>query len=442
MMRLVSFALFLALAFVTLTSMSAESTPSKKAAAEPAKSASETCTVQIKIDDVIGPGTLDYMERGFKEAEEKNCGSLLMLINTPGGNLQSTRLIVEKILNSKMAVLCLVYPAGAHAGSAGAIIMQACHVSGGVETTNLGAATPIEGSGADIAKDLKQKVLNDTVSWVEGLAELRGRDKKFAREIVEKARVASSKEAQAIGAIDFVGEDIPAFTKFANGRTTKLAGQNGKIAAGMIQAFEPDLRYRVLEFVAHPQIAYMLFMISIGLLYFEMTHPGMVLPGVVGGVGLIISLISFHMLDVQWGGLALLVLGLIFLIAEAFVPSFGALGIGGIIAFVMGGLFLFDPAVGTLPLSLILPTAVTFGLIMFGLAYLALQTRSVRKKGGFDDLVGAQGRVSVIDKDSKQGKVEVHGEIWNFKSNQSLKVGDTVRVEKVAENFTLQVGTE
>jgi membrane-bound serine protease (ClpP class) len=130
------------------------------------------------------------------------------------------------------------------------------------------------------------------------------------------------------------------------------------------------------------------------------------------------------------------------MIAEAFVPSFGALGVGGIVAFVMGGLFLFDPAVGVLPLSLILPTALTFGAVMFGLAYLALQTRRVRKTGGFDDLVGATGRVSVIDPKSKQGKVEVHGEIWNFKTDQDLKIGDTVRVQKVAENFTLKVGAD
>ncbi|HEX4922879.1 MAG TPA: hypothetical protein VFV50_02300, partial [Bdellovibrionales bacterium] len=303
--------------------------------ADQAKSGA-ACTLQMKVDGVIGPGTLDYLDRAYDEAKAQNCESLLLLINTPGGNLQSTRLIVERILNSPIPVLCLVYPSGAHAGSAGAIIMQACHVNGAVETTNMGAATPIDGGGADIGKDLRQKVLNDTISWVEGLAELRGRNKKFARDIVETAKVVTAKEALSIGAIDFVGEEVATFVKFAAGRTTKIANNKEpkKVATGQIKAFEPDFRYRLLELITHPQIAYLLFMISIGLLYFEITHPGMILPGVAGTLGLVLSLISFHLLDVRWGGLALLVLGLIFLIAEAFVPSFGALGVGGIIAFV------------------------------------------------------------------------------------------------------------
>jgi membrane-bound serine protease (ClpP class) len=396
------------------------------------------CTTGLTVDGVIGPGTLDYIMRGLEQSDKFGCQSVLVRINTPGGNLQSTRLIVEKILNSKKPFLCIVAPAGAHAGSAGAIILQACHVAGAVATTNIGAATPVEGGGADIGKDLRQKLLNDTISWVEGLAELRGRNKKFAKDIVETAKVVGANEALSIGAIDFVGADAETFLKFSNGRDTKINGEPHKIKTGDLKPFAPDLRYRFLELVTHPQIAYLLFMISIGLLYFELTHPGMFLPGVAGVLGLVISLISFHMLDVQWGGLALLVLGIVFLVAEIFVPSFGALGVGGIISFVMGSLLLFDTAVGPLPLSMVLPTAILLGALMMGLGYLAMRTRSVKKSGGFDDIVGREGRVSSIGADAKNGMVEVHGEIWKFESDSEVKVGDVVQVNGV-KHFVLKV---
>jgi membrane-bound serine protease (ClpP class) len=282
--------------------------------------------------------------------------------------------------------------------------------------------------------------LNDTISWVESLADLRSRDKKFARDIVENAKVASAKDALQSHAIDFAGEGPTDFLKFCQGRNVKMkAGHVEAVQTSTLQSFEPDLRYRLLELVTHPQIAYLLFMASLALLYFEVTHPGMFLPGVAGAVGLVISLISFHLLEVRWGGLALLILGLIFLVAEAFVPSFGALGVGGIIAFVMGSIFLFDPAVGTLPLTMILPTALGLGFIMMGLAFLALRTRRVKKRSGFDVLIGAEGRVSSIDaQGARHGMVEVSGELWKFESDHDLKINDMVRVTSV-HHFTLKV---
>ena len=321
----------------------------------------QRCTMEISIYGGIGPASLDILERAQKRAEKLNCGSLLLIINTPGGNLQSTRLIVENILNSPLPVLCLVAPSGAHAGSAGAIIMQACHVSGALEATNLGAATPVSGGGDQMSDDMRNKIMNDTRSWVEGLAKLRGRNEEFAKDIVESAKAVAAREAFEINAIDWVGARKLDFLTFADGKEVKMSDDEMPIVqTGDITTFEPDLRHQVLSFFTNPQIAYLIFMGSLGLLYFELTNPGLMVPGVVGAVGLIVSLVSLHMLEVTWAGLLLIVLGMALMVAEAFVASFGILGIGGVTAFVIGSIFLFDTeATGyVLPLSTVIPTAI------------------------------------------------------------------------------------
>ena len=396
------------------------------------------CTLQITSDGAIGPGTFDYLERSISHAQNQNCKSILYLINTPGGSLQSTRLIVEKIVNSPLPFLCLVYPGGGHAGSAGAILLQACHVNGAVEATNIGAATPVT-LGGEMGEDMRKKIMNDTTSWLDGLIELRGRNKQFGHDIIEKAKAVDAKEALKIGAIDSVPKSIEDFLKFSAGRKVKFPENEIKpVETGTIEVFEPDLRFKFLDLVTHPQIAYLAFMASLALLYFEITHTGLIAPGVFGILGLVISLISFHMLDVHWGAVALILLGIGFLVAELFVPSFGALGIGGIIAFVAGSLLLYDPTVGHVPLTTILPTAITLGAATLGLGYLALQTRKIKVKnttpvGEKAQVVQIQDRLSSRSPASggTVGKVEVRGEIWNFVSSDDLKLHDQVKIDKV-----------
>lgn len=396
--------------------------------------AAEMCTLQLKVEGVIGPGVSDYIQRAVKHAEEEKCGSILLLLNTPGGNLQSTRLITEQILNSKVPFLCLVAPPGGHAGSAGAIILQACHVAGAMEATNIGAATPIAGSGEELGKDLRQKLLNDTISWLEGMTKLRGRNLEFSKKIVTEAKAVDAKEALKQGAIDTVVTKVDEFVKFAGTRTVKMPeGKDEKVIVGDIKFYNPDSRFKILQIFSDPQIAYLLFMGSLALLYFELTHPGVILPGVAGVIGLIISLVSFHTLDVQWGGLALMGLGVAFLIAEAFVPSFGALGIGGIVSFVLGGIFLFDQsATGlSLPLATIFITAGGLALIMLGFGYLALTARRARKQTGKEELLNRQGEVVRVSSDKKSGKLQVVGELWNFESDSEVSVSDKVLIKGV-----------
>jgi membrane-bound serine protease (ClpP class) len=385
----------------------------------------------MKLTGNIGPASLDFMARGFERARERHCSSILLLINTPGGSLQSTRLIVEKILASEVPLLCLVSPQGGHAGSAGAIILQACHVAGAEAATNIGAATPVAVNGA-MPEDLKNKIVQDTVSWVRSLALLRGRNLDFAEKIVTEARALDAESAAKIGAIDMVAGDVTHFLDFSEGREVVMAGgAKAVVRTGALIALDSDLRNEVLSLITDPQVAYLLFMISLGLVYFEFTHPGAVAPGVAGGLGLITSLIAFHKLEVWWGAVFLIAAGLGLLIAEAFVPSFGALGIGGIVALGIGSVLLYDPnSLGTaLPLSLVFTTVGALGSAMLALAFIAYRARHRGRARLETALLGKIGLVASLESPSlRRGMVSVEGELWRFVSDQDVREGDAVIV--------------
>lgn len=392
------------------------------------------CTMELQVTGTIGAGVSDYLERGFSRAKKENCESVLLLINTPGGNLQTTRMIVEGILNSEMPVLCLVYPSGGHAGSAGAIILQSCHFSGALEATNIGAATPILGNGQDMPEDLRKKMINDTVSWLEGLTQLRKRNKTFSKEIVTAAKAVSAQEAKNLGAIDVVAKTKEEFLSLAKDKEVELTkGEKARIQVGEIKALALDLRYRILDLLSDPQFSYLIFMGSLALLYFEITHFGAIVPGVLGIIGLIISLISFHKLQVYWGGLGLLLLGVVFMIVELFTAGFGFLGVGGLISFVLGSLLLFDPETSgvMLPHSLVFTTSFTLAVIMLSLAYLVLKTRKTTKTAGVEDFVGREAKVVRLPQGETRGQVSLRGEIWSFESSDMVSVNDVVLVESV-----------
>lgn len=406
-------------------------------------SAQAQCTVAVTIDGVITAATKDYLERAGKEVEKRKCQSLLVRINTPGGELQATRLIVEKILASPFPYLCLITPSGGHAGSAGALILQACHVSGGLAATNLGAATPILATGQAIPEDLRNKMINDTVSWSQGLARLRGRNEKIAKEIVTEAKAIGSEEAVKLKALDIYAVNEADFLEKAkNFKVQVQETKNQPVQVGALQEFATDLRYKILDFVADPELAYLLFMASLALLYFEITNPGLIAPGVLGGVGLLLSLIAFHKLEVQWGGLALILMGIGFLVAEVFVPSFGILGIGGMISLVVGSLFLFDTEMTgySLPLTLILMVSLFLGALFLGLGYLALKSIRKGNKELDSDLIGRITPITQLDS-PHTGQVEILGEIWKVQSESPLALGDRVRVLK-REGLSLKVSKE
>lgn len=399
------------------------------------------CVLELNIESTIGLAIFDYIERGQEKAIAESCSSILLLINTPGGLIQTTRLIVEKILNSPVPYLCLIYPSGGHAASAGAIIMQACHVSGAMESTTIGAATPVS-SGGNVSDDMRKKIINDTSSWVESLVEKRGRNKDFGREIVTEAKSVGAKKAVEIGAIDFLATSKQNFLDQAIGKEVAMGeGQTATVQKAPLQKFQTDTRFKLLDIFAEPLFVYLIFMGSLLLLYFELTHPGVIVPGVVGLMGLVISLMSFHKLDVSWGGLLLMMIGIGFMFAEAFVPSFGALGIGGIISFLLGGVFLFDEnKFGyELPFLSTLPIAIGVGILMLLLGRVAFKTRHLPDRHqGHTKLIGERGVVVRIPKKGNKYKVSLDGSLWNAISEAKVSVDQEVIVKKV-NKLTLYV---
>ena len=272
--------------------------PAKELSGLSQKPAPGSCTKELVIKDVIGSAALDSLQKAIELTKKDGCSSLLLLINTPGGLVLSTRKIVEAILDSSTPVLCLVYPAGAHAGSAGAIILQACHVNGAVEATNIGAATPILNTGGKVSEDLRKKMVNDTTSWLDSLTALRKRNKKFGRDIITEAKAVSGMDAYKIGAVDFFGSTKEEFLKFAHGEKVQIQDKkNQEVQVGPLQPIRLGIRHHVISFVTDPQIAYLLFTGSLLLIYFEITHPGMVVPGVLGVTGLVLSLTGMHKLN-------------------------------------------------------------------------------------------------------------------------------------------------
>ncbi len=393
------------------------------------------CTVELKIEGVIGAAILDIIERAIRTVDKKNCSALLLLINTPGGQLFTTRKIVDRILNTDFPVLCLIYPAGAHAGSAGAIIMQACHVNGGIETTNIGAATPIAGGGQKISDDLRKKLINDTTSWLDSLTQLRKRSKKFGREIITEAKALSAQSAKKEGGIDFVGKTKREFLQFAEGRTVTVRdGKQNIVQVGELLPVQLGFRYRLVSLITEPELIYILFTGSLLLLYYEITHPGLGAPGVLGAIGLVLSFVGMHKLDFSWAGLILLLLSVALFLAELFISGFGIFGAGAIVSFLLGSFLLFDPAkTGGIDISASLIFSVTglFALFMGTVTYLALSTLRRKKPKISDDLMDTTAppaEVVHVNKDGISGLVFVNGENWRFECKEKVNKGDKVQV--------------
>lgn len=389
------------------------------------------CTVAITVHDTIGAATFDLIERASEKAKEENCTSLFLRLNTPGGSLQSTRLITEHILASRLPFLCLISPAGGHAGSAGAIILQACHVSGGLTATNLGAATPVSGTGQEIPKDMRNKLINDTVSWLEAMTKLRGRNMEFSQKIITEGKAVTTEEAVRMKALDLATQNETEFLQQAMGRKTKDKEEKEMtIEVGELKEFALDWRFKILQFISEPELAYLLFMGALLLLYAELSNPGLFLPGVAGAILLILSLIAFHKLEATFGGQALMVLGLAFWVAELFIPSKGILGIAGTVALVIGSFLLFDPEVVgfDIPTLTIVMTGLIFGSLSLGLTYLAARSLG-QKPHDFDEKMKLEmGKIISVDSEGHSGQVEILGEIWSFDSKDHLAVGDHAHV--------------
>lgn len=421
----------------------------------------------LKLDGPVSPATADYVVRGLKTAETRGARLVILQMDTPGGLDTSMRDIIHAILASPVPVASYVAPSGARAASAGTYIMYASHIAAMAPSTNLGAATPISlggggglpfgggqqpgssdsaGGGKDTGPTSPKtaeeaKAMNDAVAYIRGLATLRGRNVQWAESAVRQAESLTATAARDKNVIDFVVADVNALLEKADGRTVKL--DHGKEVtlhtAGLrVETLEPDWRTQFLSVITNPNVALILMTIGVYGLIFEFLNPGSLVPGTIGIICLITGLYALAVLPVSYAGVGLFVLGALLVVAEAFAPSFGILGISGTVSLALGATILVNtdvPGFGT-SWSVIAGIAVGSLLLSLTIAWLAVQSHRRRSVSGSQTMIGAQARV--IDWKDGHGLVLVHGERWRAVCKAPLRVGETVTVEGL-DGLTLEV---
>ena len=414
----------------------------------------------LSISGAIGPATADYVHRAIDNATAQGAQLVVLTMDTPGGLDTSMRAIIKDILAAPMPVAAFVAPSGARAASAGTYILYASHFAAMAPATNLGAATPIQigapGGGdrsqpdekkkdaedksakdasrkdqfPDMSSALARKQVHDASAYIRGLAQMRGRNAEWAERAVREAVSLSADEALTLGVIDLVAADLPQLLKAIDGRKVNAAGAERVMATAdaAVVNLDPDGRARFLSVITDPSVAYILILVGIYALMFEFSNPGLVLPGVVGAICVVIAMYAFHMLPVNYAGLALIVLGIGFMIAEVFFPAYGSLGIGGVIAFIIGSIILIDTDIPGyhIPLALIGGFAASSAAFILFVASRVLLGRRRPVVSGREQLIGSAGEV-LEDFDS-EGWARVHSETWRVHAGTPLKAGQRVRV--------------
>lgn len=408
--------------------------------------------VVLQIDGPISPGVSDYIHSALETALEQGAKLVIIRMDTPGGLDSSMRDIIQDILASPVPVVTYVAPSGARAASAGTYILYASHIAAMAPATTLGAATPVQIGGvptpgpAEPAKPkqdpqqtqtnddtLKRKIINDAVAYIKGLARMRGRNVEWAEQAVREAASLPAKQALKLNVIDLVATDMADLVKQLHGRKVVALGHDIEINTQGItlQSMEPDWRSRLLSIITDPNVAYILMLIGIYGLIFEFSSPGAIVPGVVGAISLLLALFAFQVLPVNYAGLGLILLGAVLMIGEAIVPSFGALGFGGVVAFVIGSIILMDtdvPGYGV-SLPLIGAFALFSSAVFTVVLVMALKARRRPVVSGMEQLLGAT--AEVIDDFDTQGTVRVHSETWQARTRVPLRQGQKVQVSAI-----------
>jgi len=422
--------------------------------------------IMLEISGPIGPATSDYIQKGLEDAAIRGAHIVILEMDTPGGLDSSMRDIIKAILASPVPVATYVYPQGSRAASAGTYILYASHIAAMAPATNLGAATPIpvggtsplpggdkkkpaggdeesaegeqekakpEPAGTAGTDAASAKAVNDAVAYIRSLAERRGRNVEWAEMAVREAASLSAEKAAELGVVDLVATDVDDLLAKIDGRTVEALGKQVTLDTAdlTIEQVEPDWRTRLLATITNPTVAYLLLLIGIYGLLFEGYNPGAVLPGVAGAICLLLAAYAFQILPVNYAGLGLIALGVILMISEIFVPSFGALGIGGIIAFVAGSIILMDtdvPGFG-IPTGLIGSIGLLGGGMVMAIVWLAVRARARPVVTGVEEMLGAVGEAVADFADS--GHILIHGELWKATSTQPVHRGQKLRVTKI-----------
>ncbi len=411
------------------------------AAVAPAEAALPVATIQI--DGVISPVTLRLVEMALTRAQAEKAQALIIQLDTPGGLERSMRAICQRLLNAEIPVIVWVGPTGARAASAGVFVTLAAHVAAMAPATNIGAAHPVAvGGGVD--KESMKKIENDAAAFVRTIALERGRDADWAEKAVRQSVSITEREALKLRVIDVVADSIPDLLTKIDGRTVKTAKGTVTLATkgAVAKAIEVGLRDRFLNVITDPNVAYVLMMLGTLGLIFELSNPGAVLPGVVGGISLILAFFAFQSLPINFAGMLLILFAIVLFIAEVKVVSHGVLAIGGVVSMALGSLMLYDAPEAGFRVSwlVIIPTvALTAGIFLFALTA-GVRALSRRPQLGAEALVGAMG--TAYGALSGEGQIKLQGEIWRAVAERPVPDGKPVRVVGV-DGLTLRVvGTE
>jgi membrane-bound serine protease (ClpP class) len=390
----------------------------------------------IELEGPINPATATFMTRGIEKAEEQGSVLVVIRLDTPGGLASSMRTMVKSIMNARIPVVVYVGPKGAGAASAGVMVTVAAHVAAMAPGTNIGAAHPVTAGGKDIEKTMSKKVLNDMASYGRGIAQEKGRNAEWVEKAIRESVSITADEALEKNVVDLVAADMDDLLKQLDGREITL--REGKLklkTKDLVKAYyRPGFRDKILKTISDPNIAYILMMIGLAGLYFELSHPGAIFPGVAGAISLILAFYSFQTLPVNYAGLLLVALGIILFIAEIKVTSYGVLSLGGLISLTLGSIMLFEDVM--VSLKLMMPTIILVGGFFVIVSTLAFRAYRTKPKAGMDGLMGEIGLVK--ESIDPEGLIFVHGEYWRAVANEKIEPGERVEVEG-AEGLVLRV---
>jgi membrane-bound serine protease (ClpP class) len=407
-------------------------------AASAQTSAPRVLAVEFKND--VNPVTADYVMDEIERANDDGFDAVVILLDTPGGLADAMKDIYQAELASRTPVITYVSPDGARAASAGVWIVQAADLAAMAPSTNLGSSTPVAAGGGEIPSDLRRKAINDAAKSLRALAETHGRNGDWAEQAVRKADNLTAQEALEKNVIDEVAPTLPALLEKIDGRRTKPDGKVLDTAGARIERVEMSLWKRILDTIIDPNIILLLMSIGVLGITVELLNPGLIFPGTVGAISLIVGLFGLQVLPISWAGLLLMLLAAGFFAAELFVPSHGALTLAGAVSFVLGSLLLFDPAGDAYEVSVPVVLAIAGTLAaLFGVAFAkALQARRAKPQTGADELAN---RIGVVRQTlDPEGFVFVNGELWRARAaNGHIPAGETVRVARVDDGLVLEV---
>lgn len=394
----------------------------------------------IEVEGIINPATAKFIIESIDQAQEKGAQGIIIQLDTPGGLMDSMRIIVKRILTTNIPVIVYVGPRGARAASAGVFITLSAHIAVMAPSTHIGAAHPVTLGEGKESKTMSEKIVNDTVSYIKTIAKTRGRNVDWAEKAVRKSVSITEEEAVKLNVVDFVSPDVYDLLDRVDGKVIKFDGVTRTLTTKGLKPrpMQMSWRYRFLDIISNPTIAYILLMLGIYGVFFELSNPGAILPGVVGGIFLILAFYSLQMLPINFAGLALILFAIILFIAEIKVVSHGLLSVGGVISLFLGSLMLIESPADYMKISLsvVIPAVLVSAAFFFFAVTMAIKARLKKPTTGMEGLIDEIG-VAVTDIDP-EGKVMVHGEYWNAYSSERIEKDQKIQVINV-ENLKLHV---